>query len=310
MKKKIRWLGVINCIINVILAASCSILSFHQILIGYYNIQNILLTAVVAFTCAFWFAVKTGKTNFEYIKNHIGIAITMFILAVCILWKEYECKCEVSQNSLEIQLPVNFFRIRWYFFSAIFFWYFSIWLLRKMIDLLQNIWNELDLLDKRIYIVLSIVFSIGILIAYVWNPLWYLQYDQVYSIDSGWCCNCIFPQFTYYDIRHPILNQLTFPIWALIDIFLSLCAPLNMQKVLCAVCIQFINVQFLLFIGLILRILLRSRFAFLLYTVSFPTLLFSLSLEKYQMCVCLVVLYVYKICVDADSSQGVLILTA
>lgn len=295
---------------KMILAASCSVLSFHQILTGYYTLQNILLTLAAAFLCAYWFATKTWEENSGYIGQNIRTSVIILILVSCTVWKEYQSSAGVRRDSLKVQMPVNFFRIRWYLFSIVFLWYFAVWLYRRMKDLLQNIWSQLDQLDRKTYAGLTIALGMIIAFAYLFQPMWYLQYDRVYSVDSGWCFHSIYPQAAYYDIRHPILSLVTFPVWAVTDSFLSFCAPENLREVLCAVFIQFLNVQLLLFVGLILRIITRSRLVFLLYMASFPTMLFSMSLEKYQICIFWLVLYVYQVCKDMDSPGGTFIMTA
>ena len=120
---------------KMILAASCSVLSFHQILTGYYTLQNILLTLAAAFLCAYWFATKTWEENSGYIGQNIRTSVIILILVSCTVWKEYQSSAGVRRDSLKVQMPVNFFRIRWYLFSIVFLWYFAVWLYRRMKDL-------------------------------------------------------------------------------------------------------------------------------------------------------------------------------
>lgn len=297
-----RW------IVKIVVAASCAVFSFHQILVDHYTVLNILLTLATAFICALWFLTKTEDENISYIRNHKCVTGMILIVAACYIWHEYESKGMLCRESIGAVQVCNLFRLRWYLFSILFLCYFGIWFYRKISYLLENIWGRLDAWDRHIYVGLTVVLSMTVLFVYACNQMWYLQYDHVYSIDSRWCFNEIFPKLTYYDIRHPILSVITFPIWSTTDSFLAFCAPKNLSELFCAVILQCLNVQFLLFTGILLKILTKSRYVFLLYIASFPTLLFSLSLEKYQMCVCLLVLYVYQKCMDEHNSGGIFIL--
>lgn len=303
-----KFIYISKWAVEIVLVLSSCIFAFHKILIDHYDKYNIFLTEIIAFICVIIFLKRTKEENYNYIKKNIYIDIIVLMLSFFVIYQEFLTKGMACREEVVLSLPVNLFRLRWYLLSVPFLFYFCIWLCRKTKQIVEDILRNLDTTDKKLYIGLTVFFSILILLVYIISPMWYTQYDQVYSIDSGWCFYEIYPKITYYDIRHPILGEIAFVIWSIIYSILKIFAPDNLCTALSAVLIQWVNLQFLLITGLMLKIMTKSRQVFLLYMVSFSTLLFSLSLEKYQMCVFFVVLYVYLICREKKKSTDVLII--
>ena len=86
--------------------------------------------------------------------------------------------------------------------------------------------------------------------------------------------------------------------------------PEQLLDILCAVCIQIINVQLLLLTGFMIRDLSKNRWTLMLYLVSSPVLLFTIFLEKYPMLVFFLVLYAYRLCKGEKWTQANLVLAA
>ena len=230
------------------------------------------------------------------------------IVSIVIVVAMHQIKGIPNSDLMFPPLPFRFFRLRWWLLSAPALFYLLVWIWRKASAFLTEFWQGMDLVDRRIYLIVTIASSAFIPILYLSNSQWYMQFDIVYSIDSGWCYQNIFPQLSYYDIRHPVMSVLTFPIWATVRSVLRLFVPNQLLDVLCVSIVQIINIQFLLLIGFMIGRLSKSRYVTLFYLVSMPTLLFTVFFEKYQLCTFLLVLYVYKLCKDSKGAKWDLML--
>lgn len=306
--KKLLQSPVVLWGIRILMATAFSVFAFQQVPVEHYSMCNVLFTCAGAFACAIYFIRKTEQENIGYIKKHMFLFAVIFIMVFFVVFESHQTKGVSCYEMLSAFLPFSFFRLRWYLFSMIFLVYFGVWLYRKSEILIRAVFNELDVSDKKMYFLLTVFFSLLVFVVYIVNPKWYLQYDNVYSIDSGWCFWNIFPRVDYYDIRHPVLGEVVFPIWSVIHGVLAFFAPENLMEKLSAVFIQCVNVQFLLMTGVMLKNMVKSRSVFLLYVSSFPFLLFTLSLEKYQLCVFCMVLYVYAMYRNMEMSSGILVI--
>ncbi len=304
--EKLKKIGIIT--LGIIFALSSAMLSFQLIVVNYTNL-TILITTIVSFVCAAWFYKKTIKENYINIKNNIIFTIICIILSMIVLIQLYRTKGVECKGIFE-DFIINPFKIRYFFTSAISIMYIFIYLGNRIKKWAYDFYNALDSWDKKAYIIASAVSFVIIVIAYSLNSKWFLQYDKVYSLDSGYCFNNILPKSTYYDIRHPILSIFTFPIWAIVNAIVKVIIPNNLSLLITAIVFQLINAQLLILIGLQIKILSKSKIVFILYMLSFTTILYFLFFEKYQLCTFLVVLYVFNICNAKEKSSASLIAAA
>lgn len=293
--------NILRIIGGIIFAISSVLLSFQFIIVDYYNDKMITLTALISFISAICFYKKTNKENYEIIKKNILFTIISIILTIIVMVQLYvtkgiECK-EVFQNG-----RLNPFEIKFFMMATIAALYIGIYLGNKIKEWLIDFWHALDRWDKKAYMIATIISFLTIIMAYRANANWYLQYDKVYSLDSGWCFENILPKATYYDIRHPILSMVTFPIWAVVSTVVNLIVPGNLVVIVIAIIVQMINAQLLILIGLQLKMLTKNKLVFIIYMLSFPTILYTMFFEKYQLCVFLMVLYVFTICHKKEKS--------
>lgn len=166
-----------------------------------------------------------------------------------------------------------------------------------------ELYKELNSFDKKIYLMFSVISFIIVSILYFTNFNWYLQYDKIYSLDSGWCVENIIPDYSYYDIRHPILSIFTFPIYTILSTIIGLFFSGSIKQCIIVICFQFINIQLLLIIGILLKDLTKNKNVFLTYMISFSSILYIVFFEKYILCVFFVVLYVYNICKKKENEN-------
>lgn len=278
-----RWLAA------AVFACSFALLSFYQIIRD--ETWVVAVTVVVALPCGFFLYKKTGEETLTYLKSRPKTAVMLLAIAVVLAHSMHQAK-----GILQETIPYWLFTI-----PAVF--YLLTWLVRKLRPFLQDLWAKLDQRDRRLYFWATVVLSCLVLLFYKLEPQWYLQYDKVYSIDSGWVYKNLYPQMAYYDIRHPILSVITFPLWAFTRSALGVFAPAHLLDGLCVACVQLINVQLLLLTGAMVAVLSRNRWTFPLYLVCLPTLTFSMFFEKYQICVFLLVLYAYLLCQKKEGTE-------
>lgn len=299
----IKWFGWL--LISISFSVFCS----QMIIPEYYTLINVLITLIISFIFGLFLVINTWDENFKFIKGQKPISFLIFMASIAFMISSYKLKGIECAKKLSNVLPVNLFCLGWYIISVIGIIYITILLYRVINDILKEIFFDLDKQDKKIYMIVSISFSVIIAFVYIINTKWFLQYDNVYSMDSGFCLNNIFANPMYYDVRHPLLGVITFPIWAVINLIFKIIAPANLIPILTAIIIQWLNIQLLLLVGLMLKKLTNSREVFWIYLCSFPTLIYSLSLEKYQLCTFLTVFYVYTLCNKKSGSIGALILS-
>lgn len=298
--KKIKN-NILLIIGGIIFAISSALLSFQLIRVDYYTPKIIIFTVIISFTSAIWFYQKTVKENGEVIKNNPLFTIISVILTIIVMEQLYLTK-GIEGKELFQTWSLNLFKIKFFRIATVAALYIGIYLGSKIKKWLIDFYHALDAWDKKAYIIATIISSFLIIIAYRTNANWYLQYDKVYSLDSGWCFENILPNSTYYDIRHPILSAVTFPIWAIVNTLVKLILPSNWMTIAIAIIFQIINAQLLILIGLQLKILTKNKFVFIIYMLSFPTILYTMFFEKYQICVFLIVLYVFTICHKKEKS--------
>lgn len=295
-KKLVQW-GTAS-----LFAGSFALFSFFQLI--QYQPGFVILTLLLSFTGALVFVRKTGGEVCAYIRPHPLKCAAALLAASAVILSMRQAKQPAHEDVQAFPLLSQLFRLGWWLLAIPALAYLLLWLWRKADGFFQELWHDMDRQDKILYWTAAIGLSAVVIAAYRLNPQWYLQFDVVYSIDSGWCYQSIFPQPAYYDIRHPTLSVVTFPIWAVIHGGLRLIVPSQLLEPLCAACLQMVNIQALLLTGLMLEKLAKSRWILPLYLASSPVLLFTMFFEKYQLCTFLLVLYAYQVCRKGGDGEG------
>jgi len=280
-------------IIIISLSISISLLSLYM-MIG--NITNIfkIITLLVSFSFSIIYLYKNYHLLQEQIpKNKLSIIISLILS--CIIFYELT----ISPNMSEvIKRFYNIDKVYYLIFPGLYFIITITFIHIK--NWLKKFFKEMSNNEKKIYIFTSIIMFILIFIIYSTTNYFYSQFDEIYSMDSGWIYENFIPNPHYYDIRHPITSILVFPIYAIINFIF------NIQ--LKPIMLQFINIQLLIITGLELKRLTKNKWVFIFYMLSFPTILFLLFYEKYILSVFLMVTYLYNTFINKQNSHLVLIL--
>ncbi len=292
-------LSIISCLFSF----SFAMLALYLIIPLHYNFQNITFTFIIAFFSGFYLFFKTYQTNWQYLKEHIHLNAILCLLTVIIFLSLYQNKIVFDYNLFK-NSSFNPFRIRYYITSFLSLFYLIIYLGNSIKVWLQNFFSKLSKWDKYAYLITSIITMILIVILYNMNNNWFLQYDRVYSMDSGYIFNNIYPNSFYYDIRHPILSIFTFPIFSVVTTIGKFFFDEKILLLISAIIFQIINAQLLILIGLQLKLLIKKKIIFIIYMLSMPTLLYSLFLEKYQIITFLLILYVFTVCEEPEKSPS------
>lgn len=305
----------IDCLISLFGAFSFSFWSTQQIVIEYSSTFNVLATFVVAFIVALYWTNSKSDSPFWGGVNKIEKSM-LFLVSIIITIVAYENKSTLARDwALKMgdrDNALSFLLSLFYSKCAYFISFFGCLLICVMIykvgkSLLIDLLEHLPLSEIKLYAVISVVYLILITIVYIIQPQWYQQYDMVYSMDSIWTYTNIYQNLNYYDIRHPIMSEIAFPIWALASSVIKVVCFNQHVLTLTAIILQWINFLLLLGVGIILRKITQNRMVVYLYMCSFPTLLYSLAFEKFALCIIFVVLYVYSFCLKKNYTLGYLI---
>lgn len=282
-------------IIVFLFAVSFCILSVQLIPIS--KVTNfkfeIYSTLIVVFIVGIVFGEKIIRRDLEYFKERKGL--TLFVFFFTLLFSR---KLMLSKGNAVVSLipydVVNLFSHKWFFISFFAGFVLLVFVINGIVNFLRDFFKTLNKWDKRAYFITTVVTTLFIIVLYTMKSGWYLQYDRVFSIDSGWCFKNIMPFANYYDIRHPMLSIFTFPVWTFVSTMVNvLTGSAHLGVVFKAIFLQIINAQLLIFIGLFLKKITNNKNVFIIYMLSFPTLTYLAFFEKYQLCVFLMVLYVY-----------------
>ncbi len=292
----------------VLLALSFMLISFY--LIVRFEKNYIIGTIVLSVFIEFIFIKETWDEFVAYVQEHFPVLIIYFCAVLAIVLEMYIEKGYPNVDKgyyLFSFLEIHIFRLRWFVLTVPALFYMLVWAWRKVGGFVSDFWGDLEETDRKLYLGLTAGLSIVLLFEYTTNTLWFSQDDLIYSIDSGFCYETII-RFGYYDIRHPIMSIITFPIWAVIHMVLQWFVPTQLLSMLCAVCLQLLNMQAILLVGFMIKKITKNRWVLMIYLASSPALLFTMFLEKYQLAVFLLVLYVYQTCRGKENAAGEMIL--
>lgn len=301
MKKRCNMQEIINnkmfkLVFIILISLSASLLSVY-LMIGEITNSLIYITFFVSF-------LFYNIYIYKYYSNLVNIVnenkIYSYISVVLALIIFYEFKAIGVENIRFINNNLNFIN-HFHYLSLPGLIFIITVLIIRIKEWLKEFIGGMDSFEKKAYIFTSILVFITIFVIYLKNSFFYGQYDKVYSIDAGWIYSNLIPKTHYYDIRHPLMGILTFPIYAIVNFIFS--------PILKPIILQFINVQLLILVGIELKRITNNKLVYIFYIISFPTLLFFLFFEKYVICVFLLVTYLYNIFVNKQNSNKMLVLT-
>lgn len=255
-------------------------------------------TLIIIFIIVYIIGEKILEKFLTTVKTNKISALLSLFFSACIIRKAEFTKAYIIYWMIPKDM-INIFSHKIYLIATLACYILVTIIFSAILNYLQNLIKEFTKEEKRIIIIISVIGLLAITIVYGFNQNFFLQYDKIYSMDSGWVHSGIYSQLNYYDIRHPLLSIFYFPIWAIVETTINIIFGVSqITTILKTIIFQFINFELLLMIGIYLKKITKNNNVFMLYMVSFPTLLYTLFFEKYQLCVFLIVYYVYLVCLN------------
>lgn len=291
-------------IIILFFSIANSVLSVYLIPINENTNFNfeIYVTIIGTFIASMIFGEKILQRNLEYFKKNKILSFIILVFSVIIIRK-------IDTTKISIILPIIPGNIRFIFshvgmILAIVSCYFILnFLVNKGVCVAVQFFNTFDAWEKRAYLIVSSVTFLLIIIVYGFNSEFYLQYDRILSMDTGWVFDNMISKINYYDIRHPFSSVFYFPIYSVVEVLVNnFFVTSSVTVTIKAIIFQVINCQLLIIIGFYLKKLTNNKNVFILYMLSFPTLTYFLFFEKYQLCVFLLVTYVFLTCTNKNGN--------
>ncbi len=150
----------------------------------------------------------------------------------------------------------------------------------------------------------AISFAILLIINIVWYTLTDFSLvidDMIYSIDSNYVASNMFARVTWaLDIRHVFYSILTFPFYSVYHT-LNVIFPLPSQFY--PIFVSMFDVSCIILTSIMLKRMMNSDAVMYLYLCSFPCILYSVIIEKFQFCVFLLVLFIYARLQDKEEKE-------
>lgn len=284
----------------LLFAISCSILSSLLIVNTYYTNFNIIITLLVSFAGAHYVIKLTYDGIIKKIEAKPVHILFYLLLSASILGQLWIRKNSRVEYTKMLYFPVNKL---WFHFLALlgmtYLLFIALDICRQYIFWIKSMTDEID---KKIWMFSTVIISVLIFLFYTSSSGWYasaylppsseyMEVADVYGMDCGGVYKLLYADASYYDIRHPLFTVLIFPLWASVNTISKIFVPSGLRNLFNAVLLQMINAQFLILTGLHIKIATKKRINLIFYLISFPTLLYSISFEKYQVCTFLVSLF-------------------
>lgn len=279
--------------LSLFFAISCSILSLLLIVNTYYTKFNLIITLLVAFVCAYYVFNQTFDSMIKKIEAKLVHIPFYLLLSASILGQLWIRKNSKVESTEIFYFPVN--KLWFHFFALLGMTYLLFVALEIFRQYISWIKNMIDETDKKIWIFSTVIISVLIFLFYTHSSGWYAsaylppsnEYTEVadvYGMDCGGVYKILYADASYYDIRHPLFTVLIFPLWASVNTISKIFVPSGLRNLFNAALLQMINAQFLVLTGLHIKIATKKRINLIFYLISFPTLLYGISFEKYQVC--------------------------
>ena len=290
--------------LGICISYSSALLSIFLFSIGHIinniNLLQIFITFIISFFTAFFIYIKNYKCIIENYKTKKFIYFLASFLSIILLVNFHKFYTYYDYDSFNTLFKFSQIQNIILIFLGLLF--YILLLLIKIKEITKIFISKLEPSDKKVFLIFSFIIILIISILYNYNFGFFVQYDKVYSMDSGFVLNSIYKNLAYYDVRHPLLNIPSSVIYFITKSFLYLFT--NSDTAL-AILIQIINAELLLIIGFILKIITKNKMIFYLYMFSFPTMLFMIFLEKYQLCVFFIILYIFLLYIKKNGNLAI-----
>ena len=285
-KKIIEFLFILSAI------SFTFIMNFSTCLSKSQFILSTIISCLVSFGFSIYLIKKDIINNFFYNKNKniflISLIITMLFIVNVVNNKE---SIYLLNSFFKSNIKQNLFLILILIFSS----FFVCISLYKILNILIRFFKcELKIVtksEKKFFLISFVVLSFVSVIWYNTIPEEAIKDDLLFSMDSNFVANSMFPNVIWHlDLRHIFYSILSFPFYSFFMIFNKL-LPLTVFNYY--IYIVMIQIVLLLLVAIMLKRILNDEKIMYFYLFSFPVLLNSIIIEKFSLCVFWVVLFVY-----------------
>lgn len=239
--------------------------------------------------------------NKPYMRNILLALFSIYLFILLFVIKRHIRLfgfTETMQNE-----AFNIYRIRFVILGIFACVSLGVVFFNKIINHFTELYNSMSAWDKKAYAITSIIGSLIICILYISNNNWFLQYDKVFSIDSGYVVDEMINKPEYSHIRHPLFGLSFYPIYAVVYLLTKLIQfPPYATLIISCVLYQIVNYQFLVLSGMYLKKITENKNIYIMYMLSFATLTYMLLLEKCNIIVYFFVLYIYLLVKNKNRS--------
>lgn len=262
-----KWFSVIFSVLLAISGVSLSILNNF----GRTGVKGMITGGILS--VAFWVYSARKIKNVSVDWTLAGIAVVISVVTL-------------RRASLQYSLPV---------ILAVASFLTTVIAVYAVIECVKQIYRNLiqNCDDKRFMILSSFILSVCVIVLYSISDQLYQQYDKVFSMDGGWVFNNMYPCLNYYDIRHPVISIIYYPVFCSAYFFLRIIGAYSVTNI--AILIQLVHVQLWILTAVMLGKITDSRWTKYIYIVSGPILLNVFFFEKFSLLVFLLVVTVYLI---------------
>lgn len=231
--------------------------------------------------CLISFSVDFYLTYLD-IFNHEKIlsVISYNALATCLLLATLSCAC------------LAFYALRIILIS----------MYRCAKNIILDVWKKSNKESKILFFIACFVFVFIYILVFNETIGFSENYDVIYSIDSSYVKSTMLKKGSYATIQHLFV---AFPYFLIRELSSKFDLLLNSKSIL-LICMQ---IFMLGFCSLILWCLTHSRWVQIIFLISFPTMLFSFMVEKYQICVLTLLLYVYAVIMNRRENKMMFFMT-
>lgn len=274
------------CCLSLILSST---IEDNSIIINYqYKTLSVFLTLCFAI----YLVVRKFPTKYLKSKNYI-INLTLVFLYIFDFFRNFKLNIlNVDFAKVIDIIGKNNISIFVIIISGFSLYIIINYIIEIFFDIYKQLLNHFDNNDYKYLKIISIISFIIIFLLYGLNNGFWYGWDKIYSTDTHYVSTKMFSSIYWVvDIRHILFSIIISPIVVFCN-FIKFIVPTG-NEIFYPI-IAYFNVILLSLNAIILKKITKNKYILYLYTVSFPFLLYSIFIEKYQIVTFLTILFLYS----------------
>lgn len=277
---------------RVLFALLLAVMSFYLMYtVTYSDVIAVVVTILTSFIAGFFVFPSIRDYCLDYYREHPGQALLIFTWSEYLMYKL--CRNNSGAAKLHSMLPDQVFVTLGYLLGGVALTLVFMTMVRCFGEILVELWNCLPKHVKTEYIIFSSIMSASVFLCFQFKPGWVTYNDMIYSADTQAVFSVYFSNPDICDVRHPLLGVVIYPIMILLQATNRIFVSEMHASMFLATGLQLVFIQVILWTGLMLYQLTKHEMIFHLYCCGNASMIYYMLLEKFQLCVFLLVLYVY-----------------